>query len=197
MLCHQAIWLSEQQKQGECCIMRRKNTTTEMMKEYIAESLLILMSSKPYTDISIGEITTKAGVNRSTYYRNFKSKDEIIKFYFNRIMLEYIDDVKKVKNITLRAYLYIMFSHFYIYKRELLSINVNGLSYLLLDTLNETFTALTGHCTFEERYKLYYHTGGIYNTFLLWFSVGMQKSPEQMSEMAVASLPKGFQPMLL
>ena len=61
--------------------MRRSNTTTEMMKEYISESLLILMEGKAYDDISIGEITAKAGVNRSTYYRNFSSKNEIIKFY--------------------------------------------------------------------------------------------------------------------
>lgn len=47
--------------------MRKKNTTTEMMKGYIADSLLHLMSTKPYNDITIAEITKKAGVNRSTY----------------------------------------------------------------------------------------------------------------------------------
>lgn len=33
--------------------MRRKSTTTEMMKAYIADSLLILMANKTFEDITI------------------------------------------------------------------------------------------------------------------------------------------------
>ena len=58
--------------------MRRKNTTTYMMKEYITEALLQLMKKKEFEKLTIEEITSKAGVNRSTYYRNFKSKEMII-----------------------------------------------------------------------------------------------------------------------
>ena len=45
--------------------MRRKNLTSEMMMSYIAEALVLLMQQKPYSEITIGEITKKAGVNRS------------------------------------------------------------------------------------------------------------------------------------
>ncbi|MDR0249377.1 MAG: TetR/AcrR family transcriptional regulator [Oscillospiraceae bacterium] len=60
--------------------MKRKNTTTQMMKGYIAESLLLLIIQKAYSDISIGEIAGRAGVNRSTYYRNFALKEGIVDF---------------------------------------------------------------------------------------------------------------------
>ena len=46
--------------------MRRKNITSEMMMGYIQQALLLLMKDKAYPDITIGEITAKAGVNRST-----------------------------------------------------------------------------------------------------------------------------------
>jgi len=70
--------LQVQQKGEVCRFLRRKNVTSEMMKGYMADALLILMGSKDYADISIGEITEKAGVNRSTFYRNYNSKDAII-----------------------------------------------------------------------------------------------------------------------
>ena len=53
------------------------------MMEYITDALLLLMKHKNFNDITIGEITKKAGVNRSTYYRHFSTKESIIKFYFS------------------------------------------------------------------------------------------------------------------
>ena len=153
------------------------------------------MEGKAYDDISIGEITAKAGVNRSTYYRNFSSKNEIIKFYFNKIIYEYLETVSK--DIAFSEYLLIMFTHFYKYKRELLQIYKNGVSYLILEALNETFTAFGETNTFDEQFKRYYHTGGIYNTFLLWFSDDMRKSPKHMSEITISILPDWVSPALL
>jgi AcrR family transcriptional regulator len=49
---------------------------------------MILMEQKKYDDISISEITAKAGVSRMTYYRTYVSKEDIFKQYF----LEYIDE---------------------------------------------------------------------------------------------------------
>jgi AcrR family transcriptional regulator len=49
---------------------------------------MILMEQKKYDDISISEITAKAGVSRMTYYRTYASKEDIFKQYF----LEYMDE---------------------------------------------------------------------------------------------------------
>ena len=61
------------------------------MKEYIVESLFLLMSKKAYTDITIGEITDKAGVNRSTYYHNFATKEKIVALYLSSILHEWLE----------------------------------------------------------------------------------------------------------
>ncbi len=167
--------------------MRRKSTTTEMMKEYIAESLLILMANKSFDGITIGEITTKAGVNRSTYYRNFTSKEQIIKFYYSKLMYGYLETIGEED--TFFDYLNKMFTYFYNRKSELLLIYKNGVAHLILEALNETFTSHNQSNTFDEKFKLYYHTGGIYNTFLLWFSEDMCQSPKNMSEITIQTLP--------
>ena len=66
----------------------------QLTKAYIIQSLFILMKTKDYTDITIQDITNKAGVNRSTYYRNFSCKENIIETFFNKIMDDYLEEAE-------------------------------------------------------------------------------------------------------
>jgi AcrR family transcriptional regulator len=162
--------------------MRKKNTTTDLTMDYISQSLFLIMKKKSFDDISIGEITEKAGVNRSTYYRNFKSKEDIARFYIDKILYDYklvFNDTMSYKNHIKK-----MFNHYLAYKNELLSLYKNGLSYIILDVINTSFLKIFENkaISFEEKYRVYWNTGGIYNTFLLWLSDGMKESPEKMSE---------------
>lgn len=54
----------------------------ELTRRYITEALFALMEQTPYEKISISDITKKAGVGRATFYRHFKTKDEIVREYF-------------------------------------------------------------------------------------------------------------------
>lgn len=58
--------------------MRRTTATTDYLKECMGTALLELMKEKPIEKISIEEMTAKADVGRSTYFRYFKSKDEVL-----------------------------------------------------------------------------------------------------------------------
>ena len=58
-------------------------------KEYITEAILQLLNKKKYEDITITDIAEKAGVTRITFYRNFESKDDIIKQYIQNIFSQY------------------------------------------------------------------------------------------------------------
>ncbi|MDE5631168.1 MAG: TetR/AcrR family transcriptional regulator, partial [Bacilli bacterium] len=53
--------------------------------EYIISALFTLMKKKKYEDISITEITNKAGVSRVSFYRNFNSTEDIIKKWIEDI----------------------------------------------------------------------------------------------------------------
>ncbi len=60
--------------------MRRTTATTEYLKECMGTALLELMREKPIEKISIEEMTARADVGRSTYFRYFKTKDEVLAF---------------------------------------------------------------------------------------------------------------------
>lgn len=60
--------------------MRRTTATTDYLKECMGTALLELMKEKPMEKVSIEEMTAKADVGRSTYFRYFKSKEEVLAF---------------------------------------------------------------------------------------------------------------------
>lgn len=175
--------------------MRRKNTTSDMMKGYMAEALILLMEKKKYTDISVSEITDKAGVNRSTFYRNFNSKDDILKYYFNQIIYKHYVSVPPDPT-SIPEYLLNTFTHYYGYKKELLLMYKAKVTHILLESLNETFSAVHTDTTVVGRYATRYHTGGIYNAFLLWFDGGMKETPLEMAEITYSYYPSNLRPYM-
>ena len=68
--------------------------TKEFTKNCIMDALIQLMHTKDYNDITITDITKRAGVSRMSYYRNYKSKDDILLDYMYRILKEYVEDLK-------------------------------------------------------------------------------------------------------
>lgn len=57
---------------------------------YITDALLILMKQKNYKDITVTEICEKAGVTRMSFYRSFKTKDDILKKWFETVSRRYL-----------------------------------------------------------------------------------------------------------
>ncbi len=51
-------------------------------KENIVNALIELMETKDYNSISITDIVNKADISRVTYYRYFKEKEDVIKYFF-------------------------------------------------------------------------------------------------------------------
>lgn len=178
--------------------MRRKNTTTEMMKSYIVEALFQLLKSKNFDTLSIRHITDRAGVNRSTYYRNFPSKVAIIYYFFEKLMIEY-EEIYQNKNIsTLDEYLLSIFECFYTYKNELIVLYKNDLTYPLLEVFHKYFKYenTDESIPLTEKYKIAYHVGGIYNHLLFWFYRDMKETPSEMAKLSLETLNNGFQPNL-
>lgn len=58
-------------------------TFHESVKEAIALALIQMMENKKINDITILEIVKKAGVGRSSFYRNFDNKEDVINYYIN------------------------------------------------------------------------------------------------------------------
>ena len=60
--------------------MSKTAKTTAFLKECLSDSLLKLMGQKPFAKITVDEIALEAGVNRSTWFRNYSSKTDALAF---------------------------------------------------------------------------------------------------------------------
>nr|WP_082326184.1 TetR/AcrR family transcriptional regulator [Streptococcus sp. X13SY08] len=58
--------------------------SNQLTKESIETALLFLMEKKDLHQISISELVRKAGVSRNAFYRNYKSKEEILEHAYAR-----------------------------------------------------------------------------------------------------------------
>ncbi len=58
--------------------MSKDNDIHRLAVDCIYQALIQLMEVKPYEDITITDITKKAGVSRMAYYRNYQKKDDIL-----------------------------------------------------------------------------------------------------------------------
>lgn len=78
-------------------------------------------------------------------------------------------------------------------------IKKNALSYLLLDVFNTYFESklVNTFSTSQDKFRIFYHTGGIYNFLILWMNNNMEESPEQMTEIALSIFPKDYTPLLM
>lgn len=172
--------------------MRRKSITSEMMQSYITDSLLILMEQKDFQSITVGEIAKKAGVNRSTYYRHFNKKEDVIVYFFDHISRSFLD-WEKTHEFDFKEYLTEMYTHYYQHKRQLLTIYKNGLSFLLLNVLQEHLgNNRLSDSPLSVQYDTTFYIGGTFNHFMLWFARDMEDSPETMANYTLAVLPEDY-----
>ncbi len=171
--------------------MRRKDTTLNMTKSYMSQALMLLLERQPYDQITIGEITAKAGVDRSTYYRHFTSKEDIVRFYYNNVMDECTRAFRKYHCTTFDSYMCIRFKVLYRHKADLLRLHQANLTHLLLDVMMDRYgrEATPDPYRTEQEFRRAYRTGGTYSTIRLWLDHGMQETPECMAAMASAYRP--------
>ena len=153
----------------------------KFIKKCIKDSLLILMNEKNLKDITITEITEKAGVSRMAYYRNYTYKEDILKDYFEELKEEYLQSNIEEKDIYNR-FLF-AFNFFHDNKELFIALEKSNLSSIIQDKLNEYMTAFypNNKNNITQKYRLYILSGAIYNASKMWLLNGTKESPETLA----------------
>ena len=63
--------------------MNKNEYKNNIVKESLTDALFKLMSKREFNDITISELSKKAGVSRLSFYRNYNSKEDIIINYLD------------------------------------------------------------------------------------------------------------------
>lgn len=165
------------------------NPVSNKSKLWMEDTLLKLMQTENYQEITIQEITDNAGLSRRTFYRNYSSKDEIIEGCFYKIWLEYRSLISQQIDLSLpniaRVFFTVMKKHLdflsLVNRHQLLPLFLARVDELLppaFDVVNGESMPISKE---SIQYALAFSTGGFMRILVRWLNDSAQKSPEEMA----------------
>lgn len=165
--------------------MKRDNI---FVKECIVKALVELMNHKELKDITITEITKKAGVSRMSYYRNYYDKDDILDNYLTEIIIKYDEKRRELlKNNEKSMYNLILyaFEFFKQYKDFVIAVEKSNLSNMMLNTITKYMFTLYKCEDTKSKYELLIFSGSLYNSCKTWLLTGLKENPEELAKIYV------------
>ena len=148
----------------------------------ITNAFLALLQEKKIEEISISELTDKAGVGRATFYRNYEKKEDIVKAYILEIFDEWINTWDENPNASLSEHVRTMLAHFENHYAFYKLLNDRGLIYLLKDVI----IGLCGPKPEDEAIQAYASSFAAYRLYGwidTWFARGMKESSNEIADM--------------
>ena len=165
--------------------MKQEITLNETVKESVTTALIRMMQKKHINEIQIKDLVKIAGVSRSSFYRNFESKEDVLIKYAENLSEKFVkklEDYSSPEEFLIERYrsvkqekdffvaLYKSNLVFYIYSK----IEKNIAKFVLCsDNLSET----------EKRYQTARVIGGTVGTVIEWIKSDFKETEEELAEM--------------
>lgn len=167
--------------------MRKTKDQNRLARERIVNALTELMDERDYTSITITEITQRAGVSRMTYYRNYASKEDILRKFMDDVG-ERIHAKIMQQDLHKDTYVYYLtlFETLGQYTTLVNAALAAGLDGLILDCISRNMDlTFLGNCEHQgaDKYLLRYHAGAFFHVFIEWSRSGRTESCQHMARL--------------
>lgn len=148
----------------------------------ITDALFELLKTKKLANITTTEIIKKAGVCRSSFYRNFYLPEDVIRKYGNDLFDE-IQRMTPVDRNGLREHIEMVNQCFFSHREQLTLLDQRGLIYLLERPIaNHCFHQFQSLGVRDDRYRLAYFAGASSAMLRAWIHKGFQESPRELAD---------------
>ena len=157
--------------------MRETQEKESLTRNYIFQAFYQLLQNNHYNDISVCDITKKAGVSRMSFYRNFKSKEDLTYKSIEKIsenLKTGFENNCNLYNITKSVFELIAENKTIIksFKGSEILITVIDAS---VENLKDSFPYDSINKT--NKYLPLYYFGALSRVALEWFKNGCEESP--------------------
>ena len=146
--------------------------------EQLTGALLELLREKPLADISVSELCDRAGVGRTSFYRNYQEKEDILR---TRVYHLFKDWTGRLGDGTpLDQLIFALFTHFEEHRDFYALLHERGLVSLMKDVILE----LCGFRPDQEAKTAYasaFAAYSLYGWVEVWFRRGMRESAAEMA----------------
>ncbi len=157
-----------------------------MLKENMGDALLELMKEKPVEKISIEEMTAKADVGRVTYFRYFKTKDEVLSWKFRKLWERYTEE-NGVVDLRRRSFAARNYFSFCLTVRDTIDLvysrgHQQAIRNAFLEVIRSyDIETVTPEQARKAEYVRNYYAYGLFGLFNTWVRHGYQETPEEMA----------------
>ncbi|MBR4223358.1 MAG: TetR/AcrR family transcriptional regulator [Oscillospiraceae bacterium] len=164
-----------------------KNPSAVRSQTEITAALLALMEKHRYEEITVKQIILEARLARKTFYRNFTSKDDVLRSLIRRTLNEYFDIVNNAEGDMLTT----VFSYADRNRELLRLLERNDMLHTVLRCTNEYLPMFRSSRLSELNpsvplfegldadYLLALNIGAVWNVIALWVHNGMKDDPEE------------------
>ena len=156
-----------------------KNT---YVKQQITNAFLQMLEKHNIKDVSVSDLCDKAGVGRASFYRNYESKEDVIRQYSDYLIKEW---GRQFENDPESSFFNVFSSLFHHYKEhsDFYTLLLNqGMSYMILDTMKRK-TNLSKEDPNFDAYEKAFFSYGLYGWICEWIERGMQETPDEINEL--------------
>ena len=152
-------------------------------KDYIIDAFFALLKEHDYYAIDVTKISKKAGVSRATFYRNFQSKEEIIKAYLERSEFEFLSVHSSMNPYRdPKEFIYLCFEKLNQEKANLLALYSQGLIHYLSEALNAGIEKDFADHERGDKAAAYLYAGAVYNLEVYYLANGARETPEVLTK---------------
>lgn len=167
---------------------KSKNPIAVRSREMITQALWELLAMKPYSQITVTDITAQAGLGRKTFYRNYTEKDEIIRNYLDGLCGLFLDKFQSTPPSSYYEFGFIVFSFWEPYAEKMHFLHKKGLFPffqkafgIILPEVSAYFPCAIQPDTRLEYYCERYVSGGFFQILCSWLLTGTSESSETMA----------------
>ncbi|MBM7636747.1 TetR/AcrR family transcriptional regulator [Streptococcus saliviloxodontae] len=171
--------------------LRKSNRISQRLTiESLETALLQLLEKKSLHQLTISELVTKAGVSRNAFYRNFTSKEAILKRRFQRVVRRIIKQLYRfnLREDRYQAWLFLFKES----KKEAQLIRLASSHHLdkwLTDIVQEIITKYQSKTQKLADYSNSFWTTAVLAVLIKWIQEGMVIPEEEMAKINLPLLP--------
>lgn len=165
--------------------MDKRKMANQQVKDKLLSALIMLMQNKEWSKISITELIGVSGVARASYYRNFKSLEDLMGYGLEQFSQNYhegnpspTDDFHSRESMEYKF-------RFYMENADIILAFYQAKAPItLLGVITDCVIDSCGDMPLNSisKYELYYYSGAFYNMVLSWLERGAKESPEAMAD---------------
>lgn len=160
------------------------------VRKQILCTLLNMMNEQDFNSIPVSTLTQRAGVGRASFYRNFTSKEDVLRQEANRLTHEWAEEWRQLEPVKPNEFLISLLNFYKQHSEFYLLLYKAGLSEIVLDTIlssAEITPELPNAVAYVKSAMAYM----VYGWVIEWIHRGMQESGSELAEMIAKAQNSG------